>query len=131
MIPVTATDGELGAYVANILAAYRSATPAQLERGRCWYQVAHDLALIIGDGDVRQGAGIIAALSACRRWAVNVQLATDAGNGNVHGHTPDVLAKVAAMLAGADPADVLPMALKTGAFYRCITDPSDPEPGRD
>ena len=128
MIPVTATDEQLAGYVANITSAYRLATKAQLARGAQWYAVAHDLATVIGDGDVRQGAGIIAALSACRRWAVNVGLAEDAVAGNVHGHTPDALGKVRAMMAGADPADVLPMALKTGAFYRCVTDPSDPDP---
>lgn len=128
MIPTTATDGELAGYVASITDAYRSATPGQRARGQQWYPVAHDVAGLIGDGDVRMGAGIIAALSACKSWTANVRLATDAGNGNVHGHTADVLAKVRAMLDGADPEDVLPMALKTGHFFRCITDPSDPDP---
>jgi hypothetical protein len=128
VIATTATDGELAGYVANIVQAYRSATAGQRARGTCWYQTARDIALVIGDGDARMGAGIIAALSAQRRWEVNCQLATDAANGNVHGQTDAVLAKVRALLAGADPEDILPMALKTGSFYRCITDPADPDP---
>jgi hypothetical protein len=128
MIPTTATDGQLAGYVANIVAAYRAATPAQVARGQHWYQVANDLAGIIGAGDVRQGAGIIAALSAQRRWEVNVTLATDAAGGNVHGQTDAVLAKVRAMIDGADPAGILPLQLKTGNFWRCITDPADPDP---
>jgi hypothetical protein len=59
---------------------------------------------------------------------VNVKLAEDAVAGNVHGHTPDSLDKVRAMMAGADPADVLPMHAKTGHFFLCILDPSDPDP---
>ena len=127
MIATTATDAELAGYVAHIVTAYRSATPAQVARGQQWYRVAHDLATVIGDGDVRQGAGIIAALSAQRRWSVNCQLAADAASGNVHGQTEQVLAKVRAMLNGADPADILPMALKTGNFYATIADPSNPD----
>src|SRR5690349_23740860 len=109
MIPTTADDGQLAGYVANIVTAYRAATPGQVARGRHWYETANDLAGIIGDGNVPMGAGILAALSAQRRWEVNVTLATDAANGNVHGQTDTVLAKVRAMLDGANPADLLPM----------------------
>lgn len=128
MIPTMATDDELDRYVQNITVAYRAATPDQVARGRQWYPVAHDLALIIGDGDVRKGAGVLAALSAQRSWELNVELATDAANGDVHGHTAQVLAKVGAMLEGADPAELLPMQLKTGNFWRCIVSPDDPDP---
>lgn len=48
--------------------------------------------------------------------------------GAVHGHTGPVLAKVRAILDGADPAGLLPAALKTGHFYRNIADPADPHP---
>lgn len=128
MIPTKATDDELARYVGNIVTAYKEATPWQVARGRQWYPVAHDLAEIIGDGDVRKGAGIIAALSAQRRWEVTVDLATDAANGNVHGHTERMLSKVRLMLEGADPAELLPMHLKTGNFWRCIVSPGDPDP---
>ena len=38
----------------------------------------------------------------------------------MHGQTGNTLAKVHAILAGADPADLLPMDLKTGQFYLAI-----------
>jgi hypothetical protein len=84
--------------------------------------------VIIGGGDARKGAGMLAALSAQRPWEVNVSLATDAADGDVHGHTEAVLAKVRAIMEGADPAEILPMELKTGHFYRCIVDPAAPDP---
>lgn len=129
MIPTTATDDQLDQYVANIIAAFNAATESQRERGRSWYWVARDLAYIIGGGDIRIGAGVIAALSANKRWAENVKLAKDAGNGDVHGHTEANLAKVRAILIdGADPEDILPMWSKTGHFFMNILDPSDPDP---
>jgi hypothetical protein len=128
MIPTQASDKILAQYVRNIVTAYRAATPAQLARGRQWYRVAHDLAEVIGDGDVRMGAGVLAALSANKRWSANVKLATDASNGRIHGHTADTLGKVRWMLAGANPEDILPMGLKTGNFYRSIVAPNDPDP---
>lgn len=124
MIPTRATDAELAGYVANIVTAYRAATPDQLARGRAWYPVAHDLAGIIADGDYATGAGIIAALSPNKSWSENQRLARDAGAGYVHGHFADSLAKVQKIMAGADPATVLPMELKTGHFYRSIADPT-------
>ena len=120
LIPTRATDQEMSGYVSNIVATYRRATPDQLARGHVWYHVAHDLATVVGNGDVRMGAGVIAALSQQRSWRVNCMLARDARNGNVHGQTGNTLAKVHAILAGADPADLLPMDLKTGQFYLAI-----------
>jgi hypothetical protein len=128
MIPTTADDTLLARYVQNIITAWHAAAPDQQERGRSWYQTAHDLAYVIGDGDVRMGAGLIAALSANKRWELNVKLARDAAGGDVHGHTEVTLAKVRAILDGADPGDVLPLDKKTGAFYRCILTPDDPDP---
>ena len=128
MIPTTASDDQLAGYVASIVAAYRDATPDQLARGKAWYPVAHDLARVIGDGDVRKGAGILAALSPQRKWSVNCDLARDAAAGNVHGQTNAILARVRALLQGGDPAELLPMQLKTGNFWRCIVDPTDPDP---
>lgn len=110
----------------NIRNARNAASDDQMNRGRAWYPVAHDLAEMIGNGDVRKGAGIIAALSPRMPWERNVSLAVDAGNGNVHGALSASLAKVQAILDGADPADVLPMSAKTGNFYVNILDPADP-----
>jgi hypothetical protein len=36
MIPTVATDDDLSAYVGNITAAFRAATPEQVARGRQW-----------------------------------------------------------------------------------------------
>lgn len=127
MIPTTADDQTLNQYVDNIVHAFLSATPEQREFGRQWYPVANSLALILGDGDARMGAGIIAALSPMKRWKENVRLATDAAGGNIHGHTGVTLAKVQMILEGADPGEVLPEESKTWNFYRAILDPDDPD----
>jgi hypothetical protein len=111
---------------ANIRYARSQANADQINRGQVWYRVAHDLATMVGDGDTRKGAGIIAALSPRMQWERNVKLAIDAGNGNVHGAMGASLRKAEAILNGADPADVLPMSAKTGNFYLNILDPSDP-----
>lgn len=128
MIPNTATDQQLETYVSNIVSAVQSATPDQIERGTQWYPVAHDLAYVLGDGDIRMGAGLIAALSPLKRWGENVKLAKDASQGHVHGHTGMMLNKAQAILDGADPETILPMWAKTGHFYLNILDPSDPDP---
>ena len=127
MIPTRASDAELARYIKNIKAAWDAATPGQLARGRAWYPVAHDLAGLIAGGAIRTGAGILAALAAQTSWDRPVPLARQCAAGDVRGHMPDALAKVTAILAGADPASVLPMDVKTGSFYRCILDPDDPD----
>lgn len=126
MIPTKATPELFETLVSNIVAAWHAATPEQVSKGRAWYPVAHDLAVMLGNGDARMGAGIIAALSVQKSWSENIRLANDAATGNVHGHTGANLRKVAAILAGTDPANVLPMAAKTGNFYLNILDPCDP-----
>lgn len=128
MIPTTADDATLARYVSNILAAWDATSEANKEAGRQWYPVAHSLAERLGGGDVRMGAGLLAALSPQKRWNTNVALAWDAASGDVHGHTGDTLGKVRAILAGIDPVDVLPSDAKTGHFYRNILDPTDPDP---
>jgi hypothetical protein len=128
MIPTTATDELHKYYVNNIIAAWRNASDQDLREGRSWYPVAHQLAETIGNGDIRMGAGVIAALSPLKSWDQNVSLAIAACDGDVRGHMPDVLNRVQAILAGADPDDILPMAHKTGHFFRNILDPSDPDP---
>lgn len=128
MIPTKPSMEQIREMTDRIKAVYLSGNRSQIEQGNAWYKVAHDLALQVGHGDVRLGAGIIAALSAQKRWGDNIDLAFEASNGNVRGHTERTLDKVRAMLNGASPESVLPMDLKTGNFYRCIIDPSDPEP---
>jgi len=113
-------------YVQNILSAWFSSSADQERAGRGWYPSAHDLAESIA-GDARMGAGIIAALSANKRWAENVSLARQACAGERVGHVADAVGKASRILAGADPESVLPMDRKTGMFFRCIFDPSDPD----
>jgi hypothetical protein len=126
MISTKTTPQEFETYVQNILNRWDSLTAEQNSKGHAWYPVAHDLAVMVGNGDARKGAGIIAALSANKRWSENQRLAMDAANGNVHGHVGNALDKVRAIMAGTDPTDVLPMDKKTGNFFRNILDPSDP-----
>lgn len=128
MIPTKATDADHERYVSNIIQAWLDATPEDVRIGLSWYPVAHDLAEILGDGDARKGAGVIAALSPQTPWERNCSLAQDAVDGDVHGHSGKTLLKVRAILDGADPEDVLPRDKKTGHFFRNILDPTDPDP---
>jgi hypothetical protein len=128
MIPTRATDEQFSRYVSNIMDVYARATVDQEARGRAWYRTAHQLADLLSEGNVQAGAGVLAALSANKSWNLNVRLATNAfETGMPNGHVKDALVKVAKIMAGADPADVLPMSSKTGNFYRAILDPSDPD----
>ncbi|WP_405956929.1 hypothetical protein [Streptomyces phaeochromogenes] len=128
MISVDASEETREHYVRNIIAMWRAATPEQMQRGRTWYCTAHDLASLITNGDARTGAGVIAALSANKSWSENSRLARQAYETGVpSGHFQDALTKVAKIMAGADPAEVLPMERKTGMFFRCIADPFDPD----
>lgn len=129
MIPANPSATTLRRYRDNIISVYESATEDQKLKGKLWYPVAHDLATMIAEGDTRKGAGVIAALSANKSWSENVKIATRAlGSGKATGHLRDALVKATRIMNGADPADVLPMAAKTGNFYRCILDPTDPDP---
>lgn len=127
MIPTKPSDTTRRRYIRNILAVYNEASEDQRRRGAEWYRAAHELADFLSEGNTRQGAGVIAALSANKAWYLNQRLARDAFNGNVHGHVHNALEKVAKILSGVDPAEVLPMDAKTGNFYRCIVDPDDAE----
>ncbi|MEU0924551.1 DUF7178 family protein [Streptomyces malaysiensis] len=126
MIPVKVSSETRERYVRNIISVWRAATPEQMQRGRMWYHAANQLASLITDGDARTGAGVIAALSANKSWSENCRLARRAyETGVLSGHVQDALAKVAKIMAGTDPAEVLPMERKTGMFFRSIADPSD------
>jgi hypothetical protein len=109
--------------VRNIIDAWNALSPEDVAKGHAWYSIAHDIAADIGNGDVRKGAGIIAALSPLKSWAENIRLATDAGNGNVHGHFTSAVTKAKAIMDGTDPETVLPMDAKTGNFFLNILFP--------
>lgn len=112
----------------SIIETYDDCTDVQCTRGANWYQTAHELASVLADGDVARGAGVIAALSVQKAWDLNQRLARRAFAGDVSGHLRDALVKVERIMSGERPEDVLPMSAKTGNFYRCILDPTDPEP---
>lgn len=128
MIPIQTDGWTRECYVQNIISTFEAATDDQEASGRWWYVKAHDLADMMTDGDVRTGAGLLAALSPQTSWWLNVELASDAyESGTPSRHIGDALSKASKILAGIDPAEVLPMDRKTGHFYRCILDPTDPE----
>lgn len=127
-IPIRATEAQREQYVQNILSVWHSADARQMDEGRSWYRTANKLASIIGEGDVKMGAGIIAALSVQKSWDENLKLARRASAaGEASGHVADAMHKANAILNGVDPERVLPMSRKTGQFYRCIVNPADPD----
>lgn len=128
MIPIQADDEARDYYVRNILSTWHLATDRQAGDGRSWYHVAHETALMLADGDVVKGAGLLASLSPQTAWWLNVELACEAyESGTARRHTGDACGKANKILAGIDPVDVLPMHRKTGQFYLCIVDPWDRE----
>lgn len=125
-VPIPATPEQLHGYVRNIVAAYQKTTKEQRARGAAWYFNAHSLATFLDESNPRRAAGILAALSANKRWADNVSLAEAAYDPERPvGHTPDVVRKVARLMAGEDPSTVLPQGLKTWNFFRLILNPED------
>lgn len=128
VIPTTADDATHARYVANIIAAWLRATPAQLTSGRTWYRVANGVATMVADGNTRAGAGVIAALSPQKAWQANIKLAAGAfASGEVRGQVKDAVGKAERIMLGEDPLDVLPDDSKTWNFFRCIVDPEDAE----
>jgi hypothetical protein len=126
VIPIQPEDGAVAYYVRNITSVFVTASEAQYRAGRAWYETANRTAEMIADGDVRTGAGVLAALSPQTSWWLNVELACDAFDaGTARRHTTDSCSKANRIMAGENPEDVLPMRRKTGHFYRCIADPSD------
>lgn len=127
MIPIQAGPGDREYYVRNIVSVWSVATDDQFEQGAHWYEQAHRTARMLADGDVRTGAGLLAALSPQTSWWLNVELACEAYEaGTASRHTGDSCGKANKILAGIDPEEVLPMRRKTGHFYRCILNPDDP-----
>lgn len=127
MIPIKPEPEAVEYYVRNIISVWDIASNDQFEQGAHWYEQAHWTARMLADGDVKTGAGLLAALSPQTAWWLNVELACDAYEaGNATRHTTDSTSKANRILAGENPESVLPMQRKTGHFYRCILDPDDP-----
>ena len=116
-------------HVQNILKKYDEASSATKRSGTEWYLRAHDEAEKVGRGDVKKGAGIIAALSPLTDWDKNVAYAHQLVN---TGDSPSTLIrknveKAQRIHFGEDPDKVLG-GHKVTAFYKNIVNPSDPEP---
>ncbi|WP_432091422.1 DUF7178 family protein [Streptomyces sp. NRRL F-5630] len=128
MIPLPATEEQRTVYTTAVINQFKNATPDQIRRGRDWYPNAHQLATEIASGDAVKGAGVLAALSANKSWAENIRLARKAfSEGKASGHVGDAVTKANRIMGGTHPVEVLPMHLKTGAFFVCIANPADRE----
>ncbi|MEW1893821.1 hypothetical protein [Streptomyces sp. NPDC085659] len=128
MIPVKSTEEQRASYTQAIIDRWNSATRDQVRRGRTWYPKAHEFAAEIAAGNTHKGAGVLAALSANKSWSENCRLARKAFyEGSASGHFFDAISKANRIMAGMDPAEVLPMNIKTGCFYVCIAQPDHPE----
>jgi hypothetical protein len=125
VIPISMSTETADRYILNLTLAWNAATSRQRELGRAWYPVANQHAYDVGDGNVKVGAAVIAALSANKSWPENLRLANQCAHGPIAGHVRDALDKVRRLYAGEEPELVLPMSSKTGHFYRCISNPSD------
>jgi len=115
--------------MAGTLISLCEGAPAEVwQDGRAWYPRARVIAEDLGERHGRAPetvAGVIAALSQRQRWSENVRRAERALAGERPGALADVERKVAAILAGSAPADVI-RGRKTSAFHLCIADPSHP-----
>jgi hypothetical protein len=116
-------------HVQNIIGKYKEASPELLKGGSEWYERAHEEAKKVGGGDVRRGAGIIAALSPLNDWDRNVAQAHELRKtGHVPGALlPENVAKAQRIHAGQDPHEVLG-GHKVRSFFENIHDPSNKEP---
>lgn len=122
------TEQGIPAYMEHIQASWYAATDIQRSNGERWYWVANELARELGSGDTRMGAGLLAALSPNKSWDINQKLAREiVDTGIFRGHVSNALEKARAIMSGVDPALVLPMERKTGAFFMNIWRPDLPE----
>lgn len=119
----------------NIEALANHSTPDEVLAGRQWYPSAQEharrMATYFG-GDLRHGAGLVSAASPNTEWDLNLIQAHElATTGEIRTHplyAGDKTRKARRIMEGADPADVLPINLKTGHFFRNIADPTDRDP---
>lgn len=88
-------------------------------QGLAWYGIAQDTAREVGNGDLKLGAGLVAAISPQMPWKRNVQLAKAAMRGDWRGFTEDKYWKCQAILSGVDPWLVL-RGMKVRSFYANI-----------
>lgn len=117
----------------NLTATLSRATPQQYAAGVSWYATAAEHAATLADEyhtSDATAAGVIAALSPQTPFTLNIQYAGDAlaaGTADDVPHFGDAVRKANAILAGADPADVL-RGRKVRSFYANILQPYRPGP---
>lgn len=113
--------------VPNLINGWELTNDVQRERGRAWYPNAHDLAWIVGHGNVRLGAGLLAATSPNKGWIDNQRIALLAMDGVFSGQVGDALRKAERIYNGEDPDLVLPRGKKTWNFFHNIETPDAPD----
>jgi hypothetical protein len=103
----------------NIVRAFTYTTAEDRTSGKTWYDSARTLAHTLDPANPRRAAAVIAVLSPRRSWPQNVKLAQDAYAG-VPLHTlGDHVRKVARLMAGETPEDVV-SGPKVTSFFRNI-----------
>jgi hypothetical protein len=116
----------MAGHVQNIVNTYQRATPELIRGGNEWYDRANEVANSIGGGDVRRGAGILAALSPRTDWKRNIDLAHQLiKTGNAATMGANVL-KARRIHEGEDPLEVLG-GHKVTNFFHNIHNPNDPQ----
>lgn len=110
------TRNHVPAMTKRIAAMRQAADAGQVAAGRAWYPAARELAAAAGHGDVRNGAGKIAALSLNTAWKENARKARQLAAGETVKHVPLAMGYLAALDTGADFADVLPAGKKIWCF---------------
>lgn len=118
------TEADIPDMVKALLDAYRRATPVQLENGHGWYDNTRALAEDIA-GDVRTGAGLLAAYSPATGWKLTVRYARAMADTRKPQPTLGMSNRRALRIGdGEDFEDVLG-GLKTLNFARAIAGDSD------
>jgi len=107
-------------YKRNILKTWRQVSPEDVVVGANWYAAASEIAREVGKGDVRKGAGILAAFSPMIHWSLNIEMAKNAvKTGAFVGHFSANNLKAERIWKGEDPEVVL-VGNKVKAFFRAI-----------
>lgn len=120
-------EAQFRTHVENIKNKYQEASPEFLKGGHEWYDKAQEEAAKVGGGDVRRGAGVIAALSPLSDWERNVREAHELRKtGTVKSALlPANVEKARRIHEGEDPEAVLG-GNKVTNFFHNIHDPSSP-----
>ena len=112
---------------ARIVDVFAEASVAELDAGVNWYADANAFARTLDPEHPERAAGVIAALSPMKDWENNCILAARAyEQGYASGALRANTAKADAIMAGADPLDVLG-GNKVRNFYASIADPEHPD----